>query len=56
MSPPFPLHLLLPALLLGACGMPDAPAGTAPAPDVLAIGQVQGRGEASPLLDREVAI
>ena len=56
MSTPFPLSLLLPALLLGACGTPDAPAGAAPAADVVAIGQVQGRGEASPLLDREVAI
>ena len=54
---PRPALSLALALVLAGCGTPalvDAPATRGEG--VLAIGQVQGRGETSPLLDREVVV
>ena len=55
---PRPVCVLLLAAVLGGCGTPagGAPAAPAPIAGVLPIGQVQGTGETSPLLDRSVTI
>src|SRR5690606_17785712 len=58
MALPHPSLSFLLAGLLSGCGTPaaDAPAAIPRAEGVLAIGQVQGDGAASPLLDRSVVV
>lgn len=58
MTLPRPAPSIVLAALLAGCGTPavETPAAPPRAEGVLAIGQVQGDGETSPLLDRSVAI